>query len=460
MPSGASQPATVGDPRCRRERRRSRVRASAARNRRLLLAIVFVLPALVLLGALVVYPIGYTVVRSLFDASGHHFVGFGNYSDAVHDRTTLTALRNNAIWVAVAPALVTCVGLALAVLAEKIRWSTAFKLLIFMPMAISFLAAGIIFRLVFDANPQQGVINAAAVSLHDTFASNVTYPGVHPRPGGALRTVAGGADEIPVATGGTGGPVLVPLVGLSPGDIPDDARPADHAVAHPSAPGLNGVVYLDFLPGGKGRQGRVDAGEKGLPGMSVHLLSHGRSVATATTEADGSFHFEGAVTREGGLTLRLPASNFAPPYDGADWLGPMLITPVIISAYLWIWAGFAMVLIGAGLANLPRETLEAARMDGASEWQTFRRVTVPMLAPVLAVVFVTMAINVLKVFDLVFIIAPGPVQQNATVLALQMWLVSFGGGDNQGLGSALGVLLLLLVLPAMFLNVRRFKRGS
>ena len=132
---------------------------------------------------------------------------------------------------------------------------------------------------------------------------------------------------------------------------------------------------------------------------------------------------------------------------GVSWLGPMLVTPAIIGAYLWIWTGFAMVLIGAGLSALPRDALEAARMDGANEWQIFRRITVPLLAPVLAVVFVTLVINVMKVFDLVYIIAPGPVQEDATVLATQMWLVSFGGGNNQGLGSALGVLLLLLVVP-------------
>ena len=76
-------------------------------------------------------------------------------------------------------------------------------------------------------------------------------------------------------------------------------------------------------------------------------------------------------------------------------------------------------------------------MDGANEWQIFRKITVPLLAPVLTVVFVTLVINVMKVFDLVYIIAPGPVQEEANVLATRMWLVSFGGGNNQGLGSAL-----------------------
>ncbi|GGT05020.1 ABC-type sugar transport system permease subunit [Streptomyces griseoviridis] len=105
-----------------------------------------------------------------------------------------------------------------------------------------------------------------------------------------------------------------------------------------------------------------------------------------------------------------------PTAPGISWLGPALVTPAVIGAYLWIWTGFAMVLIGAGLAAL-------------------------------------------QVFDLVYVIAPGPVQEDATVLATQMWLVSFGGGNDQGMGSALGVLL-LLVVPAMVFNVRRFRRSQ
>jgi alpha-glucoside transport system permease protein len=125
-------------------------------------------------------------------------------------------------------------------------------------------------------------------------------------------------------------------------------------------------------------------------------------------------------------------------------------------SYIWIWAGFAMVVIAAGLAAIPRETLEASRVDGGSEWQVFRKVTVPLLAPVLAVVFVTLVINVLKVFDLVLVIAPGSAQRDANVIALQLWKTAFGIRDF-GLGSALAVFLLLLVLPAMAFNLKRFK---
>ena len=119
-----------------------------------------------------------------------------------------------------------------------------------------------------------------------------------------------------------------------------------------------------------------------------------------------------------------------------------------------------MVLIAAGLAAIPRDALEAARIDGATEWQVFRKVTIPLLSPVLLVVFVTMIINVLKVFDLVFIIAPGSVQPQANVIALEMWRVSFGGGDNQGLGSALAIFLLVLVAARMIFNIRRFDGGA
>ncbi|MGW0656530.1 ABC transporter permease subunit, partial [Streptomyces umbrinus] len=260
------------------------------------------------------------------------------------------------------------------------------------------------------------------------------------------------------AAASPGDTVGLGLVGVRAEDLPGDARPAYPATTgKASADELRGVVYLDFTRGGGGEQGKVDRSESGLPAMKVEAVRDGKAVASATTAADGSFRFQGLDP--GSYTVRLPASNFAAPYEGISWLGPALVTPAIIGAYLWIWTGFAMVLIGAGLAALPRDALEAARMDGANEWQIFRRITVPLLAPVLTVVFVTLVINVMKVFDLVYIIAPGPVQEDATVLATQMWLVSFGGGNNQGLGSALGVLLLLLVIPAMVFNVRRF-RGS
>jgi alpha-glucoside transport system permease protein len=128
----------------------------------------------------------------------------------------------------------------------------------------------------------------------------------------------------------------------------------------------------------------------------------------------------------------------------------------VIGAYVWIYVGFAMVIIGAGLAAIPRDVLEAARVDGATEWQVFRRVTVPLLAPVLGVVFVTLMISALKVFDLVLVIPPLSTQGDANVIALEMWRQAFQARQH-GVGSALAVLLFVLVVPAMALNIRRFR---
>lgn len=229
-----------------------------------------------------------------------------------------------------------------------------------------------------------------------------------------------------------------------------DARPA------PPQPGaVTGTVWLDFRPGGTGKPGVIDPGEKALAGVKVQAVKDGKVIASAKSGKDGTYKLPAAAV---GARLRLPASNFSGKYEGINWLGPSLVTPSIIASYIWMWAGFAMVLIAAGLAGVPRELMEQARVDGANEWQVFRRITVPLLAPVLVVVAVTLMINVLKIFDLVYIIAPGSSQQNANVLALQLYLSSFGGGDDQGVGSAIGVILLLLVLPVMIFNIRRLRR--
>ena len=169
--------------------------------------------------------------------------------------------------------------------------------------------------------------------------------------------------------------------------------------------------------------------------MKVEAVKDGKVVASATAGADGTFTLPAAGRR--GPTPAARRRTSRRPYNGLDWLGPSLVTPAIIGSYIWMWAGFAMVLIAAGLAGVPRELLEAARVDGASEWQVFRRVTVPLLAPVLAVVLVTLMINVLKIFDLVYIIAPGSSagrRQRARAAAVPR---RFGDGPDQGLGSAI-----------------------
>ena len=414
-------------------------------------AVLFLLPALVLLGALVVYPIGYSLVRSFYNQSGDGFAGIDNYKALFTDDGIRTALKNNVIWVVFAPTISTALGLIFAVLTERIRWGTAFKLLVFMPMAISMLAAGIIFRLVYDQDPDKGFANAVWVGVHDTFAPSSAFPKAHPGRNSPLVPQGGGF--VTKATVHTGGTVTLPLVGVAPDQMPSDAK---KAVAPQADPGrITGTTWQDFTRGkGVGKLGGVDPSELGYPGMKIEAVKDGKVVETAKAGDDGTFSFS---EKANGAQLRLPASNFKEAYNGVDWLGPSLVTPAIIGSYIWMWAGFAMVLIAAGLAGIPRELLEAARVDGASEWQVFRRVTVPLLAPVLAVVTVTLMINVLKIFDLVYIIAPGSSQDDANVLALELYRKGFSE-DQPGIASAISVFLLLLVIPVIWFNIRRLRR--
>ncbi|MGW5661922.1 carbohydrate ABC transporter permease [Streptomyces sp. NPDC003758] len=425
-------------------------RKSVTGTRRTVAAL-FLLPALVLLGALVVYPIGYSVIRSFLDRSGDSFAGFDNYKALFTDDGIRTALKNNIIWVVFAPTVSTALGLIFAVLTERVRWGTAFKLVVFMPMAISMLAAGIIFRLVYDQDPDKGVANAVWVCIHDTFAPSSAFPKAHPGRESPLKPDGGGF--ITRTTVHTGESVALPLVGVAPDQMPKSARRAVRAEAEPGK--ITGTAWQDFTRGrGVGKLGAVDPSEEGYAGMRIEAVKNGRVVASTKAAGDGTFTLPAAAD---GAQLRLPAGNFTEPYNGVDWLGPALVTPAVIGAYVWMWAGFAMVLIAAGLAGVPRELLEAARVDGANEWQVFRRVTVPLLAPVLAVVTVTLMINVLKIFDLVFIIPPGSSQDDADVLALELYRKGFSE-DQPGVASAIAVFLLLLVIPVMLFNIRRLRR--
>lgn len=422
------------------------------RLRRSAVALGFLAPAIVSLGVWVVYPTIATIIRSFYNAAGDRFVGIDNYKALFTTSVLTTAIKNNAIWVAVVPAVVTSIGLVLAVLTERVSWRVVFRTVVFMPMAISLFSAGVIWRVMDQQDPNVGAINAGVNVVRSAFVSGGPLTQAQSSTALATGSISHGFTlKTPLHPGTV---ARLGLTAIPPREIPKRAKQA--VLPKPVKGEIAGVVWRDFSPRG-GKPGRVDPGELGIPGATVILHnSAGASVATQTTAGNGDFAF--SSVKPGTYRVEVGPQTFTVPYTGVAWLGSSLITAAIIVAYIWIWTGFAMVVIAAGLSAISREVLEAARTDGATEWQVFRRVTVPMLGPVLAVVFVTMVIYVLKVFDIVLSIAPGSVQDSANVIALAMWRTAFGGVNDFGLGSAIATFLFVLVIPVLALNVRRFRR--
>ncbi|MGH3444934.1 MAG: carbohydrate ABC transporter permease, partial [Nocardioidaceae bacterium] len=342
---------------------------------------IFLLPAAVFLAAIVFYPLVYTLIRSLFNdgpsGAATTFAGLGNYVHIFTQSDSLEAFKNNVIWVVVVPALVTILGLIFAVLTERIRWASAFKIVVFTPMAISFLAAGITWSLIYTDTPSQGLGNSVVIGIHDVFSPSTSYPELHPA-GTSVLKGSGSKGYTSAKSFSAGSTALLPITGMDLTSPPAGAKPATQAAG---GSGLSGVLWNDFKLGGGGTAGKIDSGELGVPGLQVQAVRNGTVAGTTTTADNGSFSFP--TLTSGSYHLVLPKGDFQPAFGGISWLGKNFITPAIIIAYLWIYAGFAMVLLAAGMAAIPREALEAARIDGATEWQVFRRVTAPLLSPVL-----------------------------------------------------------------------------
>jgi alpha-glucoside transport system permease protein len=122
---------------------------------------------------------------------------------------------------------------------------------------------------------------------------------------------------------------------------------------------------------------------------------------------------------------------------------------------VWMQTGFAMVVLSAAIKSIPDEIIEAARIDGASEMQVFRHITIPSIFPTVVVVTTYMVINALKVFDIVF--ALGNAEPNGTEVVAERMVQWFFVRSNDGHASAIAVVLFLAVIPVMVWNVRRFR---
>jgi len=138
-----------------------------------------------------------------------------------------------------------------------------------------------------------------------------------------------------------------------------------------------------------------------------------------------------------------------------SWLTePQINTVMLIIVGVWMWTGFCMTILAAALKGVPTENLEAARVDGANEWQVFWRIMVPQIMPTITVVITTMVINVLKIFDIVYVMTGG--NYGTEVIANRMYKEMYTSFKT-GRAAAIAMVLIAVIVPAMILNIRRFR---
>jgi alpha-glucoside transport system permease protein len=285
-------------------------------------AFLFISPAVLLLGVLIVYPMVRTSIYSFANLNSRlevtRWIGFDNYTRLfTKDKSFLNleefppsgALANNVKWMILYTTLSLLLGLLIAVLAARVRYESLMKAIVFVPMAIAATAVAIIWKFVYEPDPNLGSLNAFITTF--------------------------GADPI--------------------------------------------AWY-----------GRADT------------------------------------------------VNYA-----------------LIFAYVWASTGFAMVVLSAALKGISEEVIEAARTDGANEWDIFRRIQLPLLSLPIAVVTVWLLVNVIKVFDLIYVMTGGGPGGSSEVIAVTM-VDEFGNGEA-GYSAAIAVVMLLLIIPIMVFNIRRFR---
>jgi alpha-glucoside transport system permease protein len=272
----------------------------------------FVLPAIALVSLYLVYPAVRTIIESVTlvpEGAGP----LANYQRAFTNDDVLGALRNNLVWLALAPATAVITGLAFAALVDRIKWESAAKAFVFMPLAISMVGASVIWRFIYA-----------------------------------------------------------------------------------------------WRPPGKSQIGLLNAIVQGLGGEPIAWLQ------------------------------QIPVNTIA-----------------LIAIMVWLQTGFAMVVLSAAIKGVPAELTEAARIDGASELQTFLRITVPTIRTSIITVFTTISIVVLKVFDIVFVMTGGNL--DTSVVAVRMYDEMFRF-RNFGQATTMAVILFVAVIPIMVLNVRNLRR--
>ncbi len=341
----------------------------------------FIFPAMFALALYLGYPVFETLRLSFTDRSqGGAFVGFDNYTQMFAEPKFREAMRNNMLWLIVVPAASTAFGLLVAQLTDRIGWGNVAKSIIFMPMAISFVGASVIFKLIYDARPegtaQIGVLNAVWMQFEGGFGSILF-----------LKIL----------------PIIILLCFAA-------------LVAY--------VGYLIVKMAG-GLWTTLFKVAASLFGLWMVFLSLKSVLGVTTAEL---------------------------PYgEPQNWLTlPFYNNFFLMVVLIWIQTGFAMVILSAALRGIPEETVEAAIVDGANPLQIFFKIKVPQIMPTIVVVWTTITLTVLKVFDIVFAMTNG--QWQTQVLANYMYDKLFRAND-WGVGSASAIIIMLLVSPILIWNV-------
>ena len=351
----------------------------------------FLFPALALLCLYLAYPVFATFWLSLHGRNGD-FVGGANYALMVAEPKFAESLRNNLLWLVVVPAASTAFGLLAAQLTDRIRWGNIAKSLIFMPMAISFVGASVIFKLIYDARPadvaQIGLLNAVWLRFDGGFGSFLMLK------------------LLPFA-------LVVGFVVL-------------------------GVALLGYGAQAVSRM-RTDFRGRLAAGLIVLALM--------------------ALIYALWLALRglWGLATWDPPYGAPQtWLQiPFWNNVFLMAVLVWIQTGFAMVILSAALRGVPEDTVEAAIIDGAGPFQIFFQIKVPQIMGTIVVVWTTITITVLKVFDIVLAMTNG--QWETQVLANYMYDKLFRALD-WGMGSAAAMVIMALVTPILVWNVWNARR--
>jgi len=276
--------------------------------------VIFIAPAFIILFVFIIYPVFETIRLSFYDKIGREFLGWSNYAWAIKDPDFRRSILNNFGWLLIVPTLSTFFGLVIANLADRIWWGTIAKSIIFMPMAISFVGAGVIWKFIYDyRGPEQEQI-------------------------GLLNAI---------------------------------------------------VVAFGFEP-------------------------------------------------QAWLTIPIWNNLF------------------LMAIMIWIQTGLALVIFSAALRSIPSETLDAARIDGASELKIFWSIIIPYLQQTILVIWTIITILVLKVFDIIYAMTNG--QWQTEVLANLMYDWMFRGGGDSGRGSVLAICIMIGVIPILGWNLYQHRK--